>query len=57
MSYSIRFLPFHAAILTIIAPVASLAQWAEPDEGELIIRGGWLFDSVSDTRRRNSAII
>ena len=33
------------------------AQWSEPEQGSLIIRGGWLFDSVSDTRRRNSGII
>ena len=24
---------------------------------ELYIRGGWLFDSVADTRRRNSGIV
>jgi imidazolonepropionase-like amidohydrolase len=32
-------------------------QWAEPGEGKLIIRGGWLFDGVSETRRRNSGIV
>ena len=44
-------------ILIVMVPVASLAQWAEPKEGVLIIRGGCLFDGVSDTRRRNSDII
>ena len=33
------------------------AQWAEPGEGKLIIRGGWIFDGVSETRRRNSGIV
>ncbi len=32
-----------------------LAQLGQ--EGQLVIRGGWLFDSVSDSRRRNSGII
>ena len=26
-------------------------------QGSLVIRGGWLFDGVSDTRRRNSGIM
>jgi len=33
-------------ILIVMVPVASLAQWAEPKEGVLIIRGGWLFDGA-----------
>ena len=33
------------------------AQWSEPNEGSLIIRGGWLFDGVSDTRRPNSGVV
>ncbi len=33
------------------------AQWTEPSVDELIIRGGWLFDGISDTRRQNSGIV
>ena len=44
-------------VLIVVAPLVAYAQWSEPESGELIIRGGWIFDSVSDTRRRNSGII
>jgi imidazolonepropionase-like amidohydrolase len=49
-------------ILTLIAALAftphlSHAQWSEPNEGQLVIRGGWLFDSVSDERRPNTGIV
>ncbi len=33
------------------------AQGTEAEAGSLVIRGGWLFDGVSNTRRRNSGII
>jgi len=33
------------------------AQWSEPTQGELVIRGGWLFDGISDDRRKNSGIV
>jgi len=35
----------------------SNAQWSEPSQGELVIRGGWLFDGISDDRRKNSGIV
>ena len=57
MNHSRRALILATTILLAIVPVASFAQWAKPDEGELIIRGGWIFDSVSDTRRPNSRIV
>ena len=44
-------------VLIVVAPLVAYAQWSEPESGELIIRGGWIFDSVSDTRRRNSGIV
>ncbi len=48
----------HAATaLIFLFPVIVHAQWSEPEQGDLVIRGGWLFDGVSDTRRRNSGII
>jgi len=44
-------------ILILLAPQLALAQWTEGQEGQLVIRGGWLFDSVSDERRPNSGIV
>ena len=57
MSYSRRYVVHASTILFFLVPTMALAQWSEPEEGQLIIRGGWLFDGVSDTRRRNSGII
>ena len=34
-----------------------LAQYSVAGDDVLVIRGGWLFDGVSDTRRRNRGII
>jgi imidazolonepropionase-like amidohydrolase len=57
MNHLARF-AFHAtAFLIILTPVTTHAQWSESEGGDLVIRGGWLFDGVSDTRRRNSGII
>lgn len=51
-------LALHAMIaLTILAPSMAQAQWSSPQDGVLVIRGGWLFDSVGDVRRPNSGII
>ena len=36
---------------------ASYAQWSEPPSEEIVIRGGWLFDGISDTRRLNKGIV
>jgi imidazolonepropionase-like amidohydrolase len=57
MSQFTRFALHASIILIFLAPEMALAQWLEPEEGEFIIRGGWLFDSIGDTRRRNSGII
>ena len=57
MTHSARF-ALHAMItLVFLAPSMTHAQWSGPQDGVLIIRGGWLFDGVSDTRRPNSGII
>ncbi len=45
-----------AGILLILASSA-VAQWSEPSAEEIIVRGGWLFDGVSDTRRQNTGIV
>ncbi len=57
MTHSARF-ALHAMItLIFLAPSTTPAQWSAPQDGVLIIRGGWLFDGVSETRRPNSGII
>ena len=42
---------------TLTAPMQALAQWSASGGETLLIRGGWLFDGVSDTRRRNTGIV
>jgi len=44
-------------LLLLLAPRLALAQWTQGQQGRLVIRGGWLFDSVSDERRRNTGIV
>ena len=46
-----------AIALVLLAPQLALAQWSEGQEGQLVIRGGWLFDSISDDRRPNTGIV
>lgn len=48
-----RVLPL---LLLVVSQLAQ-AQWVEAQKGELVIRGGWLFDSVSDERQPNSGIV
>jgi imidazolonepropionase-like amidohydrolase len=57
MTHSARFALRAMITLIFLAPSMTHAQWSEPQDGVLIIRGGWLFDGVSDTRRPNSGII
>jgi len=44
-------------LLVLFAPQLALGQWTDGQEGQLVIRGGWLFDSVSDERRPNTGIV
>lgn len=57
MNYFSRFAFYATTILILLTPLTVHAQWSDPEDGTIIIRGGWLFDGVSDTRRRNSGII
>ena len=57
IGYQTRIAICTALALFIVTPQTLQAQWSEPDEGSLIIRGGWLFDGVSDTRRPNSGVV
>jgi imidazolonepropionase-like amidohydrolase len=44
-------------MLIMFATQLVMAQRTEGQEGQLVIRGGWLFDSVSDKRRPNAGIV
>jgi imidazolonepropionase-like amidohydrolase len=46
-----------SVLLALIAPHLVLAQWAEEQEGQVVIRGGWLFDGIADERRPNTGIV
>ena len=57
MNFSIiRFFNTTALILLLVSATA-YSQWSEPPQEEIIIRGGWLFDGISDTRRQNTGIV
>jgi imidazolonepropionase-like amidohydrolase len=45
------------ALCLLLASAAVHAQWSEPSSDHIIVRGGWLFDGISDTRRRNTGIV
>lgn len=49
--------PLGRVLLVLLAPPLALAQWSEAPDGQLVIRGGWLFDGVSEARRPNSGIV
>jgi len=53
----INFLAFAALLLLQLASSYASAQLPQDEADTLIIRGGWLFDGLSDTRRPNSAIV
>ena len=57
MNHFFRFALHATTFLILLTPLMVHAQWSDPEDSTLIIRGGWLFDGVSDTRRRNSGII
>jgi imidazolonepropionase-like amidohydrolase len=57
MQHSLRLVIYAITLLAGITPVLVHAQGVEAETGSLVIRGGWLFDGVSDTRRRNSGIL
>ena len=51
-----RFFNTTALILLSVSATA-YSQWSEPPQEEIIIRGGWLFDGISNTRRQNTGIV
>ena len=44
-------------LLSFLAAATAHAQWLKSGGGDLVIRGGWLFDGVGETRRPNSGIV
>jgi imidazolonepropionase-like amidohydrolase len=57
MQHSIRAGVYVITLLACFTPALALALGPDTEAGSVLIRGGWLFDGVSDTRRRNSGII
>jgi imidazolonepropionase-like amidohydrolase len=51
-----KLLPVTGLCLLLTAGAAH-AQWSQPFSDQVVIRGGWLFDGVSDSRRRNTGIV
>jgi len=49
--------PIIGIVMLLLAPQPAPAQWTEVQDQQLVIRGGWLFDSVSDERRPNTGIV
>lgn len=57
MKFFIRFTLYFVTGLAASLPTLANAQGDEAAEERLVIRGGWLFDGISDTRRRNSGLV
>lgn len=45
------------SLCCLLPPAAVHAQWSEPASGHVILRGGWLFDGISETRRKNTGVV
>jgi len=41
----------------LLLSAAVYAQQSEPSSEQIFVRGGWLFDGISDTRRQNTGIV
>ncbi|MFT4997870.1 MAG: N-acyl-D-aspartate/D-glutamate deacylase, partial [Flavobacteriales bacterium] len=55
---NVRQLAIYIALFFMaLGSLVSHANEIKPAQGSLLIKGGWLFDSVSDSRRYNSGIM
>jgi len=45
------------AFILLMMSTTGYAQWSDSSSGDLMIRGGWLFDGVSNIRRQNTGIV
>ena len=43
--------------ILILSSSNSFSQWSDEPSDKILIRGGWLFDGVSDSRRKNKGIL
>ena len=57
MRRSKRPVMYAIAFLAGLTPALADAQATGAEAGSLLIRGGWLFDGISEARRRNSGIL
>ena len=57
MNLSIDRLFNKVAFILLMMSATAYAQWADSSSGDLMIRGGWLFDGVSNIRRQNTGIV
>ncbi len=57
MKHSIRHRLYAITILLGLMPLFACSEETKPVMDQLVIRGGWLFDAVSDTRRPNTGIV
>ena len=57
MNLSISKLCNTAALILLLVFSTAYAQWSDPPSDEIVIRGGWLFDGISNTRRQNTGIV
>ena len=57
MNLSIDRLFNKVAFILLMMSATGYAQWSDSSSGDLMIRGGWLFDGVSNTRRQNTGIV
>jgi imidazolonepropionase-like amidohydrolase len=46
-----------AVLILLLGSPILYAQWSNPPSDEIVIRGGWLFDGISNTRRQNTGIM
>jgi len=57
MNLSISRLCNTAALILLLVSFTTYAQWSDSPSDEIMIRGGWLFDGISNTRRQNTGIV
>ena len=57
ISLSISRLLNTSTLLLLLLSFTSFAQWSQPSSEEIVIRGGWLFDGINNTRRQNKGIV
>ena len=57
MNLSISRLCKTAALILLLVSFTTYAQWSDSPSDEIMIRGGWLFDGISNTRRQNTGIV